>query len=289
MSMQNNEPAAAGRNPMPPFEHRTALIYGSGRNIGREIAREFARRGARVAVADIDLAAANETVRLIAEAGGDATALQCDVMSNESVRETAAEAERRIGAIDILMNNAGILHSGNPEDFPMAEWERMISCNLLAMVRSIEFFMPKMIARGSGYIVNTASFAGLYPYAINRIPYAVSKAGVLSLTENLAIYLLPKGVRVSCLCPGPVMTDSPNSMKTFSGNVGLVGPGSHLRIKSQVETAKILADGMCAGRIVIPTHEEGLETLRQHAASPDEFIRAKIEAFSRGDHGKPSL
>jgi NAD(P)-dependent dehydrogenase (short-subunit alcohol dehydrogenase family) len=187
------------------------------------------------------------------------------------------------------MNNAGVLHNGWVDDIPLAEWQRMLDVNLLGMVRSLEVFVPQMIARGQGHIVNTASFAGLYPFAINRIPYAASKAAVVSMSQNLALHLEPKGVRVSCLCPGPVMTTSPDSMKSFSGEMEMRGPGSHLKVKSQAETARILADGMAAGRILIPTHEELWETLRAWAVSPDDYIRAKAAAFAGGDIGKPSF
>lgn len=271
------------------FENKAALIYGAGRNIGRAVAREFARRRARVAVADLDAEGAAETARLIQEEGGEALSVGCDVTQAQSVRAAAEAAERAFGEIDIVMNNAGILHSGYPEDIPLAEWERMLSVNLLGMVRSLEVFLPKMIARGGGHIVNTASFAGLYPFAINRIPYAVSKAGVVSMSQNLALYLAPKGVRVSCLCPGPVMTTSVESMKVFTEPVVMHGPGAHLQVKSQVETARILADGMCAGRIIIPTHEEIWDTLQHWAAGPDDYIRKICEGFAAGDRGQPGF
>ena len=274
---------------MATLDNKTAIIFGAGQNIGRAIALEFARRGARVAVADINAAGAEETAQLIREAGGEAIGLTCDVTSSESVAAAATEAERQLGQIDIVMKNAGILHNGWVEDIPLGEWGRMLDVNLLGMVRSLEVFAPKMIARGDGHIVNTASFAGLYPFAINRIPYAASKAAVVSMSQNLALHLIPKGVRVSCLCPGPVMTTSPDSMKTFSGQMEMRGPGAHLRVKSQAETAEILCDGMVAGRIIIPTHEEVWDTLKELAASPDDFIRAKAEAFARGDIGKPTL
>ena len=147
--------------------------------------------------------------------------------------------------IDIHMNNAGIIHSGNPEDFPASEWERMFSVNFFGAVRANSVVLPKMIARGEGYIVNTASFAGLYPYATNRIPYAASKAALVSMSENLAVYLQPKGIRVSCLCPGPTMTTSTVGMKPWSENVIMRGPGRHLPVRSQEHAATVLADGMC--------------------------------------------
>ena len=269
------------------FENKTALVIGAGQNIGRSIALEFARRGARVAAADISKAGAEETARLINAAGGKATGIACDVTSESSVRDAVSEAEQILGDIDIQMNNAGIIHSGNPEDFPAAEWERMFSVNFFGAVRANAIVLPKMLARGQGYIVNTASFAGLYPYATNRIPYAASKAALVSMSENLAAYLHPRGIRVSCLCPGPTMTTSTIGMKPWSEGVIMRGPGNHLAVKSQDHAATVLADGMCAGRILIPTHEEGLEIVRRHGSSPDIFVQEKIEAFARGDSGLP--
>jgi NAD(P)-dependent dehydrogenase (short-subunit alcohol dehydrogenase family) len=269
------------------FQDKNALIIGAGRNIGRAIALEFARRGARVAVADLDKSGAAETAQLIIAAGGKATGVVCDVSSEQSVRAAVAESEGFLGAIDIHMNNAGIIHSGNPEDFPPSEWERMFSVNFFGAVRANAVVMPKMLARGQGYIVNTASFAGLYPYASNRIPYAASKAALISMSENMAISLLPRGIRVSCLCPGPTMTTSTTGMKPWSKDVVMRGPGSHLAVKSQEHAAAVLADGMCTGRILIPTHEEGFDLIRQYAESPDNFVQRKIEEFQRGSSGLP--
>jgi len=269
------------------FANKNAFIIGAGQNIGRAIALEFARRGARIAVADINKSGADETAQLVIAAGGRAIGIGCDVMRESSIREAVSEAERFMGDLDIHMNNAGIIHSGNPEDFPAAEWERMFSVNFFGAVRANAIVLPKMLARGQGYIVNTASFAGLYPYATNRIPYAASKAALISMSENLALYLLPKGVRVSCLCPGPTMTTSTVGMKPWSENVIMRGPGNHLEVRSQEHAAKVLADGMCAGRVIIPTHEAGWDIIQRHAASPDDFIRGKIEEFAGGNSGLP--
>jgi NAD(P)-dependent dehydrogenase (short-subunit alcohol dehydrogenase family) len=269
------------------FENKRALIIGAGRNIGRAIALEFAGRGARIAVADIDETGAEETVQSIIATGGQAAAIRVDVSNEESVPRAVGEAERFLGVIDVHMNNAGIIHSGNPEDFPAAEWERMFSINFFGAVRANAVVLPKMLARSQGYIVNTASFAGLYPYATNRIPYAASKAALVSMSENMAVSLLPRGIQVSCLCPGPTMTTSTVGMKPWSANVVMRGPGKHLKVKSQEEVAKILADGMCAGRVIIPTHEEGWEIVKRRGASPNDFIHEKIAEFVRGESGLP--
>lgn len=269
------------------FADKRALIFGGAKGIGRAVAREFARRGAHLAIADIDRAAAEETAAGIAAADGVAIALTCDVTLDDSVRAAAGEAECRIGDIDIVVNNVGAIISGNPEDIPMAEWQRILDLNFLSVVRSNDVFLPKMLARGSGYIVNTASFAGLYPYATNRMPYVASKAAVVALSESLALYLIPRGVRVSCFCPGPVMTGVMQGMKTWTENVVMRGPGSQFRLMTAEEAAEVLANGMCEGRIVIPTHNEIWEVIRQHAESPDQFVRDRIEAFARGDTGLP--
>ncbi|HEX7852213.1 MAG TPA: SDR family oxidoreductase [Sphingobium sp.] len=272
-----------------PFEGNAALIYGAAKGIGRAVALEFARRGARIAIADIDLDGAQETAALIVAAGGQAMATRCDVMSDLSVREAAVAAEIALGEIDILMNNVGGILNGNIEDIPLGEWERIISLNLLSAVRANAIFLPKMIARGSGHIVNVGSFAGLYPFAASRMPYVAAKAGVIALSESMALYLHPQGVRVSCLCPGPVATNVMDGMRTWSADVVMRGPGSQLPVKSVEDTAITLADGMHDGRVIIPTHEEVWPILERHAASPDRFIADKIAEFESGDTGRPTM
>lgn len=272
---------------MPPFANKYALIYGAARGIGQAVALEFARRGAQVAIADIDLAGAEETAAEIVKLGGNAIGLACDVTNEESVRAVATAAEQRLGAIDIVMNNVGVIISGNPEDIPLSEWQRILNLNLMSVIHSIGVFLPKMLARGGGYIVNTASFAGLYPYAMNRMPYVASKAAVVALSESLSLYLLPKGIRVSCLCPGPVMTRVMEGMKTWSTNAPMPGPGVQYTLKTAEEAAVILADGMRDGRIIIPTDEKVWEAMQRHAESPDNFIHEKIAEFARGDWGRP--
>lgn len=274
---------------MTTFAGKSALIIGAGQNIGRRVAQEWARRGSRIAVADISQEGAEETAALLRAAGAEAHAFRCDVASDESVLSCIDAAEAALGPLDILMNNAGILSGGNPEDIPLSEWQRMFDINLFGMVRANNVIMPRMIARGSGHIVNTASFAGFYPFAASRVHYAACKAGVLSMSENLALYLMPLGVKVSCLIPGPVMTTSVAGMMEFSENYTMRAPGSHMFVMSQQETARVLSDGMEAGKILIPTHEEGWDSFREHAADPDAFIAKKNAEYLAGDPGKPGI
>lgn len=289
MSRNDSSPSPDHAGRQASFAGSTAMVFGSGRNIGRAVVLEFARRGARVAVADLDLAGAEETAALIRQAGGEAVALAVDVGSEQSVRAAADAAEQTLGPIDIVMNNAGILSIGNPEDIPLSAWQQMMDVNFFGMVRSIQAFLPRMLARGSGHIVNTASFAGMYPYASSRMHYAASKAAVLSLSENLALYCLPRGIRVSCLCPGPVMTTISLSEQNFSTDCVMTAPGSHLVLKSQEETAVILADGMRDGKIIIPTDDGLWPTLAEYGPDPDAYIHKKIAEFAAGETGRPQV
>ena len=146
-----------------------------------------------------------------------------------------------------------------------------------------------MLARGSGHVVNTASFAGLYPYAAGRIPYASSKAAVISMSENLALLLEPRGIRVSCLVPGPVMTAIAEGMKNWTPDFPMYGPGSETALMDTGEVARVLSDGMRDGRILIPSDPVAFEIMARRAAAPDTFTRSKIAAFAAGDAGMPKL
>jgi NAD(P)-dependent dehydrogenase (short-subunit alcohol dehydrogenase family) len=126
-----------------PFENSRALIYGAAQGIGQAVALEFARRGAAVAIADISIAGAEETVAQIKAAGGKAAAISCDVTKEDSVRNAAEQAEQRIGDIDIVMNNVGAITNGNPEDIPVAEWRRIMDLNFLARSIAIHTFCQR--------------------------------------------------------------------------------------------------------------------------------------------------
>jgi NAD(P)-dependent dehydrogenase (short-subunit alcohol dehydrogenase family) len=271
------------------FANKSALIIGAGQNIGRRIAQEWAKRGARVAVADVGLSGAKETAEIIRESGGEAIALQCDVADEASVLACIDAAETAFGPLDIHMNNAGIISGGAPEDIPIEEWQRMFDINLFGMVRANAIVVPRMIERRSGHIVNTSSFAGLYPFACTRIHYAASKAAVVSMSENLALHLKQYGVMVSCLCPGPVMTTAAQGLKIFGNDESLRAPGSHMFVKSQQETARILSDAMEAGQVIIPTHDELWPLYQEHAENPDAFLAMKHKQFLDGDNGRPGI
>jgi NAD(P)-dependent dehydrogenase (short-subunit alcohol dehydrogenase family) len=272
-----------------PFASAHVLILGGAKGIGRAVAGEFVRRGARLSVADIDQPAAEEAAASIRGTGGEAQGLHVNVLSAASIAEAVAQAETLFGPVDMLLNNVGAILNGHPEDVPQEEWERIGELNYGAVVRGVREILPAMLERGRGHIINTASFAGMYPYASSRIPYGAAKAGVINLSQNLALYCEPKGVRVSCLIPGPVKTGLAASMTSWTANAEFRGPGSNLRTLTAEEAAVKFADGIAEGRILIASDDALWDTVRSWADDPDAFIRRRIAGASAGDLGVPLM
>src|SRR5206468_4016078 len=143
----------------------------------------------------------------IAAVGGRVLAVHCDVAKDADVQRLAQMAHTEMGRVDILMNNAGVILRGALELIPMADWEWSFSINVLGVVHGIRAFLPSMMARGSGHIINTASIAGLVALTGEGAPYTAAKFAVVGLSEALALYARPKGIGVSVLCPGHVDTN----------------------------------------------------------------------------------
>lgn len=271
------------------FDGKNALIFGGANGIGRAIALEFAGRGANVSVADLDGEAALKSATDVSAKGVRGHSCKADVTDDKSVADAIDAARSELGSIDILINNVGAIVMGRPEDIPIAEWQRLIDINLMGAIRAMVPLLPEMLERGSGHIVNTATFAGLYPFATVRLPYVAAKAGLIMMTEALAIHCEPKGVRVSAFCPGPVATGIMDKMKTFGEDVEFRGPGSEYDLLTSAQAARALADGMAAGRIVIPSDDSVAPTVAAHGADPDAFIRDRIAIFASGDVGQPKI
>ena len=191
---------------MDGFRDQKILITGAGSGIGRETALAFARAGAHVIAVDIGESGVAETARLISAAGGKAETQVCDVSSEGAMRALADQVHAAHGALDVLVNNAGIGASGRFLDTSVETWDRVLAVNVRGVLLGCRFFLPAMVARGRGHVVNTASMAGYFP-APDLPIYTASKYAVLGFSEALRIDMKSKGIGVSAICPGVINTN----------------------------------------------------------------------------------
>lgn len=263
---------------MDELRGRVAVITGGGSGIGRGSALAFARAGAMPVVADIDGGRAETVAREARELGVDAVGVQCDVTDDASLHALRDSALERLGAVDIVMNNVSIIPIGRPETLPIEEWQRAIDVNLLATVRSVQLFLPAMLERGEGHIVNTASTAGLFAYAFERLPYTATKAAVVAVSEALALYLRPRGVGITCLCPGPTATNITEQIR-FHDEVPINSPGD-LEIMDAEVVGDMVVDAVRTNTfLLLPHGQQVRDILVRRAQDPEAFVAAQIAAL----------
>jgi NAD(P)-dependent dehydrogenase (short-subunit alcohol dehydrogenase family) len=272
---------------MKSLQDAVAIITGAGSGIGRATAQALAAHGAKVIVADRDLAGAQQTVALIADAGGSALAVQNDVLAETAFTDLRDAALGTFGRVDIVMNNVGALTRGRPEAIPIEEWRRVLEVNLVSVVRSNDVFVPLLLEQGSGHIVNTASFAGLYGYAWDRTPYAAAKAAVVQLSEGLRLYLHPQGVGVTVLCPGPVMTGIMRSMPpTFGPETPTRGPGKQFELLQPEFVGEQVAQAILDDTFWLPTHPQVRDVLVERASDWDAFVARQETEIAESAAGR---
>jgi NAD(P)-dependent dehydrogenase (short-subunit alcohol dehydrogenase family) len=194
----------------------TAVVTGGASGIGRGTALELARRGADVVLADIHDERLTDTAAEIVALGQRCLPVRCDVTSDADLEALADAAFAEFGTVELVMNNAGISVLGPSYRVPASEYQRVLDVNVLGLVRGTNAFVPAMVERGSGYVVNTASIAGIWAYTWDCAPYITSKFAAYGYTEALARSLQPLGVGVSVLCPGLVHTNLAENVR-FAG------------------------------------------------------------------------
>ncbi len=259
---------------------KVVIITGAASGIGRGSALAFASKGAKVVVADINLEGARKVVEEIVELGGAALAVAIDVGDNQAFGELRDVTVAHFGAIDIVMNNAGVLTRGLPEHIPLEEWQRVININLMSIVRSNSAFLPVFLEQGSGHIVNTASFAGLFSYSFDRLPYVASKAAIIQLSEGLALYLRPKGIGVTVLCPGPVATNIAVGMRTFGPDTQTRGPGAEFAMRDPREVGYEVVEAVLTERFMLTTDDNIAPVLVDRAQDWDGFVDSQIKKMA---------
>lgn len=260
---------------MRDLKGRVGVLTGAASGIGRASAEAFAAEGMRVVLADVNDERLSEAVEEIRSSGGDAVGVHCDVTNDGDIARLHAAALEAFGPVDLAMSNVGVLVIGEPTEIPIDAWRRALDVDLLSVVRAIREFLPAMLERGSGHFVNTASTAGLWGYGCERLPYVAAKAAIVLVSESLAAYAQPKGVGVTCLCPGPVATNIAEQI-TIHGPVGRLS-GPPLAILEPAAVAKQVVDAVRTSRFLVPTHEVVFETLRRRAADPEAFVQEIID------------
>lgn len=209
------------------FTGKAVFITGGAVGFGRAFAREFCARGASVALADIDLDAAESTAAELRSTGSAAMAVRCDVADETEVEDAVGKVEAELGGIDILINNAGKHLTKYNQPFTVLERDEvraLFDVNVIGVVNCTVACRAAMIARGGGVVLNISSISG---YMVNS-PYAVSKLAVRGLTMAFAQELAPDGIRVNAVAPGltateNAMVDLPQSMvDRFVGELQLV-------------------------------------------------------------------
>jgi NAD(P)-dependent dehydrogenase (short-subunit alcohol dehydrogenase family) len=181
------------------LSHRTAIVTGGASGIGRAAAIRLAQAGARVFIGDLELRTENKA--RFAELEIDETV--CDVRQLDQLQRLIDRAAERTGRLDILVSNAGITQVGQVHEISEAQWDSCLDTNLKAAFFGAKFAIPHMRRTGGGVIVHTASNAGLLPRAHDPV-YSISKLALVGLTKSLALSHSKDGIRINCVCPGPV-------------------------------------------------------------------------------------
>jgi NAD(P)-dependent dehydrogenase (short-subunit alcohol dehydrogenase family) len=254
------------------IKDRVCIVTGAGRGIGEAIARRFAREGAKgVVVAD---RASSELEKVAKDIGGLAVA--CDVAHEPDIRQLIAAAETRFGPIDIFFSNAGIGRGGH-EDATDKDWAESWAIHVMAHVYAARALVPKMLERGEGYLLNTASAAGLLA-SMGSAPYGVTKHAAVALAEHLSIQYGDRGVRVSVLCPQAVDTPMLRAAGTTAASVDGV-----MRTDAVAET---VVQAMDAETFLILTHPQVLEYMKRKAGDHDRWLKGMRRLRDKSGEGQ---
>jgi NAD(P)-dependent dehydrogenase (short-subunit alcohol dehydrogenase family) len=241
------------------IKNKVCVVTGAASGIGEAVARAFAQAGARGVVV-VDLKSSRE--RLATVAGDiDGLAVGADVGQEEDIKGLIAAAEDKYGPVDVFFSNAGLSRKGQ-ESADDADWEVSWRVHVMSHVFAARALVPGMLARGTGYLLNTASAAGLLA-SLNSMPYGVTKHAAVALAEHLAIQYGDRGIRVSVLCPQSVQTGMTTAGPSAARVDGVMQPE---------EVARIVIEAMDAERFLILSHPTVYEYMQRKAANPERWL-----------------
>jgi len=238
---------------------KVCVVTGAASGIGEAVARAYAQAGARgVVVADLK----SSRDRLAGVAGDiDGFAVTADVGQESDLQALISAAEARFGPVDIFFSNAGLSRKGQ-ESASDADWDVSWRVHVMSHVFAARALVPGMLARGSGYLLNTASAAGLLA-SLNSMPYGVTKHAAVALAEHLAIQYGDRGIRVSVLCPQSVQTGMTTAGPSAARVDGVMQPA---------EVARIVIEAMEAERFLILSHPGVHEYMQRKASGIDRWL-----------------
>jgi NAD(P)-dependent dehydrogenase (short-subunit alcohol dehydrogenase family) len=238
---------------------KVCVVTGAASGIGEAVARAYAQGGARgVVVADLK----SSRDRLAKVAGDiDGLAVTADVGQEADVKALISAAEARFGPVDIFFSNAGLSRKGQ-ESADDTDWDVSWRVHVMSHVFAARALVPGMLARGSGYLLNTASAAGLLA-SLNSMPYGVTKHAAVALAEHLAIQYGDRGIRVSVLCPQSVQTGMTTSGPSAARVDGVMQPA---------EVARIVIEAMEAERFLILSHPAVHEYMQRKASNTERWL-----------------
>lgn len=264
-----------------------AVITGGASGIGRATALELARRGADIVVADVNDTRIEEVAKEVERLGRRYLGVHCDVSKDADVDRLRDQALAAMGHVDIAMSNAGVAMLGPAEGLTMQDWDWILQINLVGVIRGARAFIPHMLERGSGYLVNTASVAGLYAYAWDHPTYITAKFGVVGFTEALALYLRPQGVGVSVLCPSLVASNMGETARMGGGDMTKWLGEMPLEEPIDAElVGPMVADAIRDDRYLILTDPEAiLPRVAQRGADIEQWV----ESYSKTLRPPPNL
>jgi NAD(P)-dependent dehydrogenase (short-subunit alcohol dehydrogenase family) len=190
------------------LQDKVAVITGAGGGMGRTAAQMFAAEGAKVVVAEFSEPGGRETVRLVEEAGGQATFVRTDVSAEADAKAMIEHAVATYGRVDVLYNNAGIMPEADHSvtDTAVDVWDQVMAVNVRGTYLGCKYAIPVMLDQGAGSVINISSFVAILGCSNPQDAYTASKGAVLALSKSLAVQFGPQGVRTNAICPGPVET-----------------------------------------------------------------------------------
>lgn len=249
---------------------KVAVVTGGGNGIGAQLARRFAAEGAAgVLVADLDGGAAEAVAGQVRDLGVRASALAVDVSDEDQVGAMVDAAEREFGPVDVMCSNAGIA-TGKGIEATNAEFDLAWRVNVMAHVYAARAVVPGMVERGSGYLLNTCSAAGVL-ISPGDAPYNLSKNAAVAFAEYLAVTYGGQGVKVSALCPQGVQTALLQD-GLDAGNPAALAVAAAGEVLTVAQVADCVIEGMAAERFLILPHPEVAKYIGHKAADRDRWI-----------------